>query len=51
MFNDGYTSLTGYVRHLIEEKTAKLEAERDGLEFTDEDKEKIKERLKELGYL
>lgn len=49
----GYTSLSDYVQHLLNESLVTLNASQKGTSsgFSQEDEERVKERLKQLGYL
>jgi Arc/MetJ-type ribon-helix-helix transcriptional regulator len=49
----GFTSVSDYVTFVLREVVAETEEEREEREepFTKEDEEKIKERLRGLGYL
>lgn len=44
-----YSSVSDYVTKLLRESLSKEQPEQEG--FTKEDEEKVKERLKALGYL
>lgn len=44
----GFTSVSGYVTYVLEEILAESEEEES---FTKEDEERIKERLRALGYI
>lgn len=45
----GFTSVSSYVTHVLREVVS--EEEEEGEPFTKEDKERVKERLRALGYL
>ncbi len=44
----GFSSVEEFIEYVIEQA---LELEESGLEFTEEDQEKISKRLKDLGYM
>jgi Arc/MetJ-type ribon-helix-helix transcriptional regulator len=46
----GFTSVSGYVTYVLREIVAEEEAEEDE-PFSEEDEERVKERLRALGYL
>jgi Arc/MetJ-type ribon-helix-helix transcriptional regulator len=46
----GFTSLSSYVTYVLREVISNLEEESEEA-FTKEDEEKVKERLRALGYL
>lgn len=46
----GFTSLSSYVTYVLSEVLSGLENE-SGEEFSKEDEERVKERLRALGYL
>lgn len=46
----GFTSLSSYVTYVLRELVANMEEEDDEV-FSKEDEERIKERLRALGYL
>jgi Arc/MetJ-type ribon-helix-helix transcriptional regulator len=46
----GFTSLSSYVTYVLREVISGIEAEQEEA-FSKEDEEKIKERLRALGYL
>jgi len=45
----GFTSVSSYVAYILREIIAEEETEEDP--FTEEDKERVKERLRALGYI
>jgi Arc/MetJ-type ribon-helix-helix transcriptional regulator len=45
----GFTSVSSYVAYVLREIIAEEEAEEEP--FSDEDKERVKERLRALGYI
>ena len=47
----GFTSVSQFVTYVLREVVASYESEREEAVFTEEDKEKIIEKLKRLGYL
>ncbi len=47
----GFTSVSDYVTYVLREVVAMHEAERSEEPFTPEDVERIKEKLRALGYL
>ncbi len=48
----GFTSVSDYVTYVLREVLASLELdEKEEMVFTKEEEEKVKERLKALGYL
>ncbi|MCD6236717.1 MAG: CopG family transcriptional regulator, partial [Thermoplasmata archaeon] len=47
----GFHSLSSYVTYVLRELLASMEEEEAGEALTKEDEEKIKERLRALGYL
>lgn len=46
----GFTSLSSYVTYVLREVISSIEEEGEEV-FTKEDEEKVKERLRALGYL
>ncbi len=46
----GFTSVSGYVTYVLREIVAEEEAEEEE-PFSEEDEERVKERLRALGYL
>lgn len=51
MIEDKYKSIQLYLDFLLKDKIAAYKAEKDGITLTADDEEKIKQRLRELGYL
>jgi len=49
--NTDFTSVSEYVTYILREVLANLEEEEKEEIFNDEEEEKIKERLRALGYL
>ena len=47
----GFTSVSDYVTYVLREVLASLEEEEKEEVFTKEEEEKVKERLRALGYL
>jgi len=47
----GFTSVSDYVTYVLKEIISNLEEEQKKEIFTKEEEEKVKERLKALGYL
>lgn len=47
----GFTSVSDYVTYVLREVLASLEEEEKQRAFTKEEEEKVKERLRALGYL
>ncbi len=47
----GFTSISSYVTYVLRELLASMEEEEKEEVFSKEDEEKIKERLRALGYL
>ncbi len=47
----GFTSVSQFVTYVLREVVASYESEREEAIFTEEDKEKIIEKLRRLGYL
>jgi Arc/MetJ-type ribon-helix-helix transcriptional regulator len=47
----GFTSLSSYVTYVLREVISNIEEEEQDEAFTKEDEEKVKERLRALGYL
>lgn len=47
----GFSSVSDYVTYVLREVVAMHEAERSQEPFTEEDLERIKQRLRALGYL
>jgi Arc/MetJ-type ribon-helix-helix transcriptional regulator len=47
----GFTSLSSYVTYVLREVLSGLDEEEREEAFTKEDEEKVKERLRALGYL
>jgi len=47
----GFTSLSDYVTYILREVLASLEEQEKETTFSKEEEEKVKERLKALGYL
>jgi len=47
----GFNSISGYVTYVLRELLASMEEEEQEEVFSKEDEEKIKERLRALGYL
>jgi len=47
----GFTSVSDYVTYVLREVLASLEEDEKEEVFTDEEEEKVKERLRALGYL
>lgn len=45
----GFTSVSGYVTYVLREVVS--EEEEEGVPFSKEDEERVKERLRALGYL
>ncbi len=48
--NTSFSSVSEYITHLVEKELAK-EGESEEEVFSKEDEEKIKERLRKLGYI
>jgi len=49
---NNFKNIRAFIIHLIRETVSRYNAEKDGIFFlTDNDEEKIKKRLKELGYM
>ncbi|MDG6225883.1 MAG: CopG family transcriptional regulator [Candidatus Thermoplasmatota archaeon] len=46
----GFTSVEDYVNYVLDEVLSSME-EDEGEDMSDEDQEKVKERLRALGYL
>lgn len=46
-----FSSVDEYITHVLEQVVAKFEREKGGKTYVDEEEEKIKERLRGLGYL
>lgn len=46
----GFTSVQDYVNYVLDEVLSSVEDE-EGEDMSDEDQEKVKERLRALGYL
>ncbi len=44
----GFSSVEEFIEYVVEQA---LELEESGLEFSEEDQEKISKRLKDLGYM
>jgi Arc/MetJ-type ribon-helix-helix transcriptional regulator len=49
--NTGFASVSEYVTYVLREVIASLEEEKKKNVFTKEEEEKIKERLRALGYI
>jgi Arc/MetJ-type ribon-helix-helix transcriptional regulator len=47
----GFNSLSSYVTYVLREVISNIEEEEQDEAFTKEDEEKVKERLRALGYL
>jgi len=47
----GFTSLSSYVTYVLREVISNIEDEEHDEAFTKEDEEKVKDRLRALGYL
>ena len=47
----GFTNISSYVTYVLREILAGIEEEKTDEAFTKEDEERIKERLRALGYL
>jgi len=47
----GFTSLSSYVTYVLREVISGIEDEEQGEAFSKEDEEKVKDRLRALGYL
>ncbi|MEF8879133.1 MAG: CopG family transcriptional regulator [Candidatus Thermoplasmatota archaeon] len=47
----GFNSLSSYVTYVLREVISGMEEEHDEEAFSKEDEEKVKERLRALGYL
>lgn len=47
----GFTSVSSYVTYVLREIVAEGEKEEEEHPFSDEDEERVKERLRRLGYL
>lgn len=48
---EGCKNVEEFMMNDIRKKVAKYNAEKDGYELSDEDEERIKKRLRELGYM
>jgi len=46
-----YDNVRDFILSILRREIAKYNAEQDSIDLTDEDEERIKMRLKELGYL
>ena len=49
--NTGFNSVSSYVTYVLREVLSSLEEEKKEEVFTKEEEEKVKERLRALGYL
>jgi Arc/MetJ-type ribon-helix-helix transcriptional regulator len=49
--NTGFNSVSSYVTYVLREILSSLEEEKKEEVFTKEEEEKVKERLRALGYL
>jgi len=47
----GFTSISSYVTYVLREVIASMEEDEEEEVFSKEDEEKVKERLRALGYL
>ena len=47
----GFNSLSSYVTYVLREEISNIEEEEQDEAFSKEDEEKVKERLRALGYL
>jgi Arc/MetJ-type ribon-helix-helix transcriptional regulator len=47
----GFTSVSSYVTYVLREVIANMDEDEDEEVFSKEDEEKVKERLRALGYL
>lgn len=47
----GFTSVSSYVTYILREVIANMDEDEDEDVFSKEDEEKVKERLRALGYL
>jgi len=52
MMNEtSFNNLSEYIWHLLRKEVARYNASKDGVILSIDDEEKIKERLKQLGYI
>ncbi|MFP3872787.1 MAG: CopG family transcriptional regulator [Candidatus Natronoplasma sp.] len=51
MEGTGFNSMSSYVTYVLRQVISSMEEEEKAEEFSEEDEEKVKERLRALGYL
>jgi len=51
MEGTGFNSMSSYVTYVLRQVISGMEEEEQTEEFSEEDEEKVKERLRALGYL
>ncbi len=51
MEGTGFNSMSSYVTYVLRQVISSMEEEEQTEEFSEEDEEKVKERLRALGYL
>ncbi len=51
MEGTGFNSMSSYVTYVLRQVISSMEEEEKAEEFSKEDEEKVKERLRALGYL
>jgi len=51
MEGTGFNSMSSYVTYVLRQVISSMEEEEQAEEFSEEDEEKVKERLRALGYL
>jgi len=51
MEGTGFNSMSSYVTYVLRQVISSMEEEEQAEEFSEKDEEKVKERLRALGYL
>ncbi|MEF8874705.1 MAG: CopG family transcriptional regulator [Candidatus Thermoplasmatota archaeon] len=51
MEGTGFNSMSSYVTYVLRQVISSMEEEDEAEDFSEEDEEKVKERLRALGYL
>ncbi len=51
MEGTGFNSMSSYVTYVLRQVISSMEEEEEEEDFSEEDEEKVKERLRALGYL